>query len=77
MGLSSLTETLLFGAYLYLCKCTVLQALSFYTIRLVHRWGRSTALFRLDRSCRRGWVVSSTSGPLYALESLGTHCREG
>ena len=72
-----MTETLLCYAYLYLCKCTGVQALSFCTIRSVHRRSRSKALYILDHSRRRGWVVSRTSEQIYTRESPVLIVEEG
>jgi hypothetical protein len=35
------------------------------------------ALLFLDLGTRRGWVVSTTSRPLYLRERPGTHCTGG
>jgi hypothetical protein len=39
--------------------------------------GRGIALLFIDLGARRGWVVSTTSRPLYPRERPGTHCTGG
>jgi len=47
-------------------KCTLVQALRFYTGRTAHTGSRSIALLFHDHSTRKWWVVSVTPWPLFA-----------
>jgi len=49
-------------------NCTLVQALSLYTGRTVHRGSRSITVLFLDHGNRRGWVVSVTPRPLFTPE---------
>jgi hypothetical protein len=45
--------------------------------RRAQRGSRGIALLILDLGARRGWVVSTTSRPLYPRERPVTHCTGG
>ena len=51
--------------YLYIVKCTLVQALRLCTGCMAHRGSRGIALLFLDHDTRRGWGVNFTPRPLF------------
>jgi len=51
--------------YIYIYKCTLVQALRLCTGRTAHRGSRGIALLFHDHGTRRGWGVSVTAQPLF------------